>query len=146
MNALSTFVIILTVVSASAQEPTKVQESPKAEDTQPSIAQALAQQRASVAAMEASLAVQRAAIAAQRGEKTPPNSFFLLPPPTKGPILPLVAPKPDCEQLPATQIDGLVEDAARRENLEPAVLRGIIKQESGFSPCAVSPKGAMGLM
>jgi soluble lytic murein transglycosylase-like protein len=37
-------------------------------------------------------------------------------------------------------------DAANREHLQPELLRGVVQQESGFRPCAVSPKGAMGLM
>src|SRR5581483_940451 len=40
----------------------------------------------------------------------------------------------------------LIEEAARRENLKPDLLRGIIRQESGARPCAVSAKGAEGLM
>ena len=39
-----------------------------------------------------------------------------------------------------------MEQAARRQDLDEEVLRGVIQQESAFRPCAVSPKGAMGLM
>ena len=55
-------------------------------------------------------------------------------------------PALECEQLPAGQLQAIVEDAAQREDLEPELLRGVIRRESAFSPCAVSPKGAMGLM
>jgi soluble lytic murein transglycosylase-like protein len=43
-------------------------------------------------------------------------------------------------------VDRLVENAADREGLDQAVVRGVMRQESAFRPCAVSPKGAMGLM
>jgi soluble lytic murein transglycosylase-like protein len=39
-----------------------------------------------------------------------------------------------------------VDDAALREDLEPDLLRSVIRQESAARPCAVSSKGAMGLM
>ncbi|SPE36693.1 Putative murein lytic transglycosylase YjbJ (fragment) [Candidatus Sulfopaludibacter sp. SbA3] len=39
-----------------------------------------------------------------------------------------------------------MEQAAKRQDLDSALLRGVVQQESGFRPCAVSPKGAMGLM
>jgi len=39
----------------------------------------------------------------------------------------------------------LIEQAARRNGLDPAVLYGLIKQESGFDPSARSSAGALGL-
>jgi len=39
-----------------------------------------------------------------------------------------------------------VDDAAQREDLEPDLIRSVIRQESAARPCAVSSKGAMGLM
>lgn len=41
--------------------------------------------------------------------------------------------------------DGLIADAARRHGLDPALLKGLIRQESGFDPDAGSPAGAQGL-
>ena len=40
----------------------------------------------------------------------------------------------------------LVADAARRHDLDPALVMAVIGIESGFQPQAVSPKGAQGLM
>lgn len=40
----------------------------------------------------------------------------------------------------------LVEDAARRHGLDPALVLSVVSVESGFRPEAVSPKGAQGLM
>lgn len=43
------------------------------------------------------------------------------------------------------QYDDLVQAAAQRCGLDPALLHGLIQQESGFDPNAGSPAGAQGL-
>ena len=40
----------------------------------------------------------------------------------------------------------LIDDAAKREDLKPGLLRAVVQKESAGRPCAVSPKGAQGLM
>jgi soluble lytic murein transglycosylase-like protein len=45
----------------------------------------------------------------------------------------------------AGQYDAMIEAAAARNNLDPAVLHGLIQQESGFDPSSRSSAGAMGL-
>jgi len=90
--------------------------------------------------MEASLAAQRASVARQTGP-APGGSFFLLPR-TEAPAL----PDADCARLDPDKAASLIEDAAKRSALDPGFLRSVARQESGFHPCAVSSKGAMGLM
>jgi soluble lytic murein transglycosylase-like protein len=51
-----------------------------------------------------------------------------------------------CDALPSGDIDALVETAADRSSVSPDLIRSVMRQESAFRPCAVSPKGAIGLM
>jgi soluble lytic murein transglycosylase-like protein len=46
----------------------------------------------------------------------------------------------------ATLYDDAIADHASRNALNPAFVKAVIQAESGFTPRAVSPKGAMGLM
>ena len=45
-----------------------------------------------------------------------------------------------------TQYDRIITQAAKRHNLDPYLVKAIIKHESDFNPYAVSEKGAKGLM
>jgi len=110
----------------------------------PAMEPAAALQQQSVAAMQASIAAQRASIARQTDQQAR-ESFF---------VLPHISPPgatnsglgANCQPIAPVQMDSIIQDAAKAQNLQPELLRAVIKQESGFSPCAVSPKGAMGLM
>jgi membrane-bound lytic murein transglycosylase MltF len=52
----------------------------------------------------------------------------------------------DCPPLSTSEVDPLIASAASTHKVDPAVLRAVIRQESGYRPCAVSVKGAAGLM
>ena len=45
----------------------------------------------------------------------------------------------------SSQYDGLIEQAALRNGIDPAILHGLIQQESGFDPSSTSSAGAAGL-
>src|SRR5262249_20621624 len=51
-----------------------------------------------------------------------------------------------CDPIADITIAPIIDGAAQNHSLETRVLRAVIEQESGFHPCAVSPKGAKGLM
>jgi soluble lytic murein transglycosylase-like protein len=47
---------------------------------------------------------------------------------------------------PPTAYDGLIEQIAERHTVDVALVKAVIRAESGFNPTAISPKGARGLM
>jgi len=47
---------------------------------------------------------------------------------------------------PDEKLDQIVQEAAERHNLDPALVRAVISTESGWNPTAISRKGAVGLM
>ena len=53
---------------------------------------------------------------------------------------------PICEPMPDDTLTPMIESAAKAQKLPPKLLRSVIAQESGFRACAVSKKGAKGLM
>jgi soluble lytic murein transglycosylase-like protein len=61
-------------------------------------------------------------------------------------MMPLAAAAPACEPMPDEQVSPILESAARKRELPVKLLRAVAEQESGLRPCAVSEKGAQGLM
>jgi soluble lytic murein transglycosylase-like protein len=51
-----------------------------------------------------------------------------------------------CDPIAVPLLDPIVKKASQDHGVESALLRAVIEQESAFRPCAVSPKGAQGLM
>jgi soluble lytic murein transglycosylase-like protein len=48
--------------------------------------------------------------------------------------------------LPDEQLDQLIGESSKESGVQPDLIRAVISQESGARPCAISPKGAQGLM
>lgn len=48
--------------------------------------------------------------------------------------------------MPKPELDKIVESASGREGISPELVRLVIGKESAAKPCAISPKGAQGLM
>jgi len=97
------------------------------------------------AAMAPGLAAQRASIQKQASSSTEEKFFALAWPPRPAMSLGL-SPGPICDPLPPEQLGPLVDQAAQRESVEADLVRAVIKQESGGRPCAISVKGAQGVM
>jgi len=53
---------------------------------------------------------------------------------------------PPCDPVPQPELSQMIDDAAGREGVDPGLVREVARQESAFRPCAVSSKGAEGLM
>jgi soluble lytic murein transglycosylase-like protein len=146
------FLLALTLAAGAA--PAHAQ-SAGAPDLNSSKAQAAAQPQAAVAAMQESLSKQRASVQQQPAQRAV-QGFFVLPPPAAlgtprpggleppGPAAMVVST--DCAPLSPPAVDALVGEAARKEAVDGQLLQLVMKQESAFRPCAVSSKGAMGLM
>ena len=95
------------------------------------------------AAMAESIAKQRASVEQQiRFIKAPvpPYSItpvsFAVPPPVVS----------ACDPVSPPELSRMIDGVAREHSVDPALVREVARQESGFRPCAVSPKGAEGLM
>lgn len=51
-----------------------------------------------------------------------------------------------CEPVAAPELSKMIDNVAREHSIDPALVREVARQESGFRPCAISPKGAAGVM
>jgi soluble lytic murein transglycosylase-like protein len=136
-----------------SSEPTDSTPTPK--PAPPAKPDTQSQMGAAQAAMAASIERQRDSIQKQVGsvsgkEPPPAAAFFTVPwvdaPSRYGALSGALFNEPPCDPLPSDQLDPLIQENATRQNLSADLLRAVIGQESGSRPCAVSPKGAQGLM
>ena len=101
-------------------------------------------------AMRASIEKQRAAIEKQREavrQQAESAGAWLkpgAPPPPAGDAP--AAPQADCEPLADAIVAPLIETTAKSQEIQPELLRAVMERESGYRPCAISSKGAQGLM
>ncbi|MDA8235714.1 MAG: lytic transglycosylase domain-containing protein [Clostridia bacterium] len=66
--------------------------------------------------------------------------------PTTAPIAEKVEESPIPPQTNFSSLDEIIQGAARQFNLDPNLIRSVIKTESNFNPNARSSAGALGLM
>jgi soluble lytic murein transglycosylase-like protein len=97
--------------------------------------------------MRAAIQKQRAAVRQQAQSA----GAWLLPwsddPPIAGSDEPaILAPSSPCDTIADAVAAPLIETAAKANEIQAPLLHAVIEQESAFHPCAVSSKGAQGLM
>ena len=102
------------------------------------VERSIGRQRVAVAAMGQSIAAQQLSVIRQR---RPLHS----PPPTPGQRLPEEIAF-TCDSLPQPEIKSLVARVAARTSVSAELIHSVMRQESAFKPCAISARGAMGLM
>jgi soluble lytic murein transglycosylase-like protein len=97
--------------------------------------------------MAAALAQQRASVIKQvsavMGRAPSPAASFFTAPWVESPVS---FNLPPCDPLPAARLGELIETSSKQEGVKPELIRAVIEEESGGRPCAVSWKGAQGLM
>jgi len=121
-------IALLCIAGAYAQAPPMSEANVHA-----AMAPSLAQQRASIRAQ--ALAAAKMAASSSGGA-----SFFTEAPPTG---LGLLA---ECDPLPAEQLNGIITGAAQKEKVNFDLIKAVVEEESAARPCAVSFRGAEGLM
>jgi hypothetical protein len=53
---------------------------------------------------------------------------------------------PPCDPMATAELEQLIEQNSKQQGVKSDLIRAVINQESGNRPCAVSSKGAQGLM
>jgi soluble lytic murein transglycosylase-like protein len=96
--------------------------------------------------MESSLAQQRASV--QRQARAAGASMAPWAPATASAARETqsIMFQPFCDPIAQPELSDMIDTAANKNGVAPSVVREVARQESGFRPCVVSPKGAEGLM
>lgn len=137
MSRLITFVFLIGL-----NGPLPAQ-TPAATPAPPALADAV--HAAFTSALEEQVAsVRRQAALPPSGISSGDGGFFTVPFATPPPLGDMASA--DCEPIPKKELDPIVEEAAQKGGVKADLIQAVIQQESGGKPCAVSPKGAMGLM
>jgi len=92
--------------------------------------------QSAMAKQRAAIAIQRLAVRQQRDSAVP---WMLGMPRSEAAV-------EDCDPIADPELTPLIASAAQQHKVEPKLLRGVIEQESGYHACAISAKGAKGLM
>lgn len=127
MSRKLALVLVGAVRLGCAQPPATFEESVRA-----AMAPGVAQQRAAVQKQAATLRQTTSAASA--------DSFFIVP------FARTEAGTADCDPLPKPELNSLIESASQKSGVDAQLVRAVIDQESGGRPCALSARGAEGLM
>lgn len=106
--------------------------------------QASLQRQVAAASVQQKQSVRKQMAALHPETKDIEPEFFTVPW-ASGDAAPVALAVP-CDPLPPAEIEHVVMEMSQRQRLQPDLLREVIRKESGFRPCAVSPAGAQGLM
>jgi soluble lytic murein transglycosylase-like protein len=123
-------VLVALVAMAQTAAPPTAPETPadKAPARTPSAAELM---RASIEKQRAAVRKQAQSAGAKLIPWTPSPNFN---------------EEPACDPVAAEVVTPLIESSAKANELPEALVRAVIEQESAYRPCAVSRKGAQGLM
>lgn len=97
----------------------------------------------------AGLTLQQAAIEKQRAsvrQQAAHLSLWMTPLAEGPPGGPREIAPPECDPITDDIAAPLIDSAAKANSVQPKLIRAVMEQESGLRPCAVSAKGAEGLM
>ena len=96
------------------------------------------------AAMSTSIEKQRASVRSQvqGAQAAAAGAFFTVPWPAPA----AASGSADCDPLPLAELTPMIGEAATKHGVEARLVRAVIEKESGGRPCAVSARGAQGLM
>jgi membrane-bound lytic murein transglycosylase MltF len=119
---------VVGAVFGYAQAPANFEDSVRA-----AMAPAMAQQRASVQTQAATVSKTNSVVFG--------NSFFTVPFERTG-----ASGSADCDPLPKSELNPLIESAAQKSGVDAQLVRAVIEKESAGRPCALSASGAQGLM
>lgn len=99
-------------------------------------------------AMKASIEKQHAAAAIQKGSIEAQRAAARRGAEAAGTAQPGPSPgiEPPCEPAPVADIAPIIDSTAKAQGMDQSLVRAVVEQESGYRSCAVSEKGALGLM
>lgn len=134
--------------SALGQPAVELPRAPQPEPPSVQHQRARERQQQSIDLQQQSVERQRNAVRQQAGLRSTPRyvprpeevSAFQL---TGAPSAPF---NPQCAPVPSMVLDSIIQEAAKAYSVAPNLVQAVIRQESAGYPCAVSNKGAMGLM
>lgn len=132
------------IVSTYAQTTQKSSDASQSSTTQQQASVIVTKQTTSVDKMAASLDQQKAAISKQLGIAPQASSFFS----TAWSSAPMPPPllNPTCPAMSDDDLKPLISQSAQTQSVQPELVRAVIRRESASYPCAVSDRGALGLM